>query len=44
VPPAVTEWRLPDPYAVQKSLLGHARTPARVPTFASTTRAIRGAA
>ena len=44
VPPAVTEWRLPDPYAVQKSLLAHVRPPARVPTFASTTRAIDRAA
>jgi hypothetical protein len=44
VPPAVTEWRLPDPYAVQKALLSHMRPPTRVPTFASTTRAIHRAA
>jgi hypothetical protein len=36
VPPAVTDWRLPDPYAVQKALLAHRRD-SRIPTFASTT-------
>ena len=34
--PAVTDWRLPDPYAVQKALLSHRRD-SRIPTFASTT-------
>jgi len=35
VPPAVTEWRLPHPYAVQKALLAHQRPALRVPTFAT---------
>ena len=44
IPPAATEWRLPDAYAVQKVLVAHQRPPARVPTFASTTRGLREAA
>ena len=44
VSPAVTDWRLPDPYAVQKTLLAHQAAPARIPTFASTTRGLRRAA
>jgi hypothetical protein len=44
VPPAVTDWRLPDPYAVQKALLAHQRPASSAPTFASTTRGLRRAA
>jgi hypothetical protein len=40
IPPAVTEWRLPHPYTVQRALLAHLRPAARIPTFASTSRSL----